>query len=200
MLPAALAVALASLAGCGPDTGSGATSEASGAQSAGTAAASAAMSGAPTPSSKPASLAAAAPEAQACPKLVQPKCPAAPGPAAAPLPHALAAPMSKASDRLWARHRGEHHARLHARRERRDLDQRRESQVDRYADLRDTEMRSGYRMREQSSESDRLVVRREGYGAGRPCPRTCPGAGHRDWDFAGIDARGYLVWPGKVEY
>jgi hypothetical protein len=73
--------------------------------------------------------------------------------------------------------------------------------VEHYAEARGMEMHGGNRTREELSESDRLVVRRrEDSGATRPCPRACPGAGYRGWDFAGIDARGYLVWPGKVEY
>jgi hypothetical protein len=176
-----LAAVLAVLAGCGPDTGPAALAGASGAPGAHSSAASGALPSAlpsapsttaPTGAKPPMSLTAA----PACPAVVQPQCPAAPA----------AAPASKVTRRLWARHRG--HRWTH-RRER--------ASRERFAETGGAESHV-VRTYEESSESDRTIVRRHGdFGS---CPRGCPGGRPRDWDFTGIDARGYLVWPGKVEY
>jgi hypothetical protein len=48
----------------------------------------------------------------------------------------------------------------------------------------------------RASGGERVVVRQ----GDRPCPDRCRPAGYRTFDYAGIDERGYLVWPGKVEY
>jgi len=208
--PLAPLAAAALLAGCGPDHPPGAVSSASGAPAASSAAA--ALSGAEAarastaaPAS-PRSLSAAAPAsaptptlAAACPK--QPACPA-PAPAAA-TPNPLAKPVGEKSRRLWAGHRA------HTRHWGGHRGEVREAMlppppplppVDRYA--------GAYRLHEEtredlraeawrSGERRRVIVRRgEAYGG---CPRACAG-GYRDWDYAGIDARGYLVWRGKVEY
>ncbi len=48
-------------------------------------------------------------------------------------------------------------------------------------------------------QDGRVVIReRQDYAVRPGCPRDCNW--RRDFDMAGIDARGYLVWPGKVEY
>jgi len=71
--------------------------------------------------------------------------------------------------------------------------------------------RGGYRLEEGSRETERMDswrVHRDGVAPGRGgilgCPIRCmpvlgmdPG---RDYRAAGIDASGYLIWPGKVEY
>jgi hypothetical protein len=68
----------------------------------------------------------------------------------------------------------------------------------------------GGREREETRETSRseawrfggehVVVRQEDHRALRPCPDRCRPTGYRTFDYAGIDGRGYLVWPGKVEY
>ena len=50
------------------------------------------------------------------------------------------------------------------------------------------------------SGDERVVVRQGDHGALRLCPDRCRPARYRTFDYAGIDGRGYLVWPGKVEY
>jgi hypothetical protein len=52
----------------------------------------------------------------------------------------------------------------------------------------------------RSAGGEHVVVRQGDHGALRPCPERCRPAGYRTFDYAGIDGRGYLVWPGKVEY
>jgi hypothetical protein len=42
--------------------------------------------------------------------------------------------------------------------------------------------------------------REEGRDAFGPCPLDCRGGAYRRFSYAGVDGRGYLVWPGKVEY
>jgi hypothetical protein len=169
MLPvAALAAALATLAGCGPDIGPGSEGTATSGPVAKSSAASAVISSAQATGSKPASAAAAAAPAiaaaaaNACPQPEQPKCPSAP------------AAQTLAVCCCCTHNHGHHH---HVRRER-------------------VRHEAG-----RSEESVRTIYRRsEDFGPGPPCPGPCPGAGRRDWSFTGIDARGYLVWPGKVEY
>lgn len=208
------AVGLAALASCGPDSGSGAPSASNSAPSASVNAASASVL---------AAAPASAPVAPACPKVVEPKCPAAPSVAPKPLSARTAAIWSGASRRAWRRH-GHRHAYADARRR---WDHGRPWPGDRpdgphYGYLDEgphvgDRLLGGYRSEEdangtersefsQSHDGARFVERyREEAHGGRPCPLDCRGGLPGDWRWdgyraAGVDERGYLVWPGKVEY
>ena len=167
-----------------------------------------------------------APAAPACPKAVTPQCPTAP--AAAPTRLAV----HGARTRVHAVH---HHAyRQHrewatTQRPAEHLDEARGygrglTHGDWIASERDGllggpggELRGGYRVREETRETERSEVSRS-YGGERivetdrelgrhvlrPCPSVCragwTGAGRGgDYRTAGVEG-GYLVWPGKVEY
>ncbi len=196
------AIGLAALASCGPDSGSGAP---------------AASNSAPTAmnaSNASASAAGPAPVAPACPKAVTPACPAAPSVAPKSLSARTAAIWSGASRRGW-RHHGHRFAYAEAARR---WDEGRPWPGDRPDGERyghrdglmggpSVDLRGGYRSEfSQSYGGDRFVERyREEAHGGRPCPLDCRGGLPGDWRgggyrAAGIDERGYLVWPGKVEY
>jgi hypothetical protein len=77
----------------------------------------------------------------------------------------------------------------------------------------DHSVQGGYRILQQESRGfasqsshfdagERMVehYREEGQGAFGPCPRDCRDQAYRRFSYAGVDERGYLVWPGKVEY
>jgi hypothetical protein len=220
LIPASAALAglaLLALASCGPDTGAG--SEASSAPSAGPSAAAASRASlAGTRSSAPPASATAA-MAAACPKVAPIHCPTTPATpntavqgapthlAATTATHAnpLATGWSRASRRIWSRHRTVRHGEAYAARERRERrgesDRMQSERQDRFASAGSYESRQVTRSEstqvygdERFAERGREVFRGEAYA----CPRACPG--HRTFDYAGIDARGYLVWPGKVEY
>jgi len=189
------ALAALTLAGCGPDAG-GANPSASASAASGSSAASAAASTMAVNTPPPA--------APACPKLAAPRCPATAPVALKPAPSHIAAVWSRKASghegRGWGRrhcvHRHAHHG---------------------WADRRvDREQHYGYiggppvdlrvERREQVVRSDSRTVEvyRESRGGVRPCPSDCRGFrrldGYRTFGYAGIDERGYLVWPGKVEY
>ncbi len=227
MIPVLTVAAIAvvfSLAGCGPGAGSGASSDATAAGPSAADAVSATPSAAAAAASTAAQTQAQAGPAAACPKVVAPRCPGAP--AAQPMQAAqsdsssnrLAAAASGAQRRLWSRHR---HGEAFARREHRAWDHRRfarehddhgalmgggasgEQDSERFARLgvrESEETRETSRSEVWRSGDARVVVRQSDRGALRACPDRCRPAGYRTFDYAGIDGRGYLVWPGKVEY
>ena len=209
------AIGLVALASCGPDNGAGGPAASNSAPSAGVNTASAGLQ----PAAPPTSLA-PAPAAPACPKVVEPACPAAP-----PIARHAAAIWSGASRHGWRRH-GRRSAYAEAARR---WDEGRPWPGDRpdgerYGHRDDAlmggpamGMRGGYRTEEESRFSERsdssgfdggerFVERyREETRGGRPCPLDCRGGLPGDWRgggyrAAGVDERGYLVWPGKVEY
>ena len=212
----ALAATMLGLVGCSPETSQNSASDA--AAAAGPNAAASAHFDTPTnaaPAAKPAPI--------VCPKLVAPQCPppAAPGrlaetaPAkAAPASNPNAAALSNRSRALWS-HRHIQRHRAYGWHEHREAYQ---------ASNGHGELAGGPvappplpRMDERFARADgfeareesRVVSRSEGWrisdGAHRefrelrPCPGACGGPRH-GFGYAGIDDRGYLVWPGKVEY
>ena len=74
--------------------------------------------------------------------------------------------------------------------------------------------RGGYRILQEDSrgfassqsshfDSGERVVehyREESRGGFGRCPLDCRGEAYHRFSYAGVDGRGYLVWPGKVEY
>jgi hypothetical protein len=189
ILPGLAALTLIGLTGCGPDSSASGASDASSAPSGSAAAAASASLAASNAATASAAAVAPAPAltpktevavAPVCPKIVQPACPT-PANLSGGAPKVLAAPLSPARRRLWAH---PHRARYARHRALVPANEVHWARVDR-------------------SDTSRLyqdrVIMREDYAAVRPgCPRDC--GGRRDFDMAGIDARGYLVWPGKVEY
>jgi hypothetical protein len=121
--------------------------------------------------------------------------------------------------RAWRHLHGARHG-VHRRRERHDGDREfahrdqgvreREDHAERSGG--GAEVRGGYRIEEGSRQFSRSeysqdygaarVIERDSFRVGPRCLTACPGlnGGPRRFDFTGIDARGYLVWPGKVEY
>jgi len=216
-------VGLLALASCGPNSGAGAPAPSNSAPSAGPSAASTSVLAAGP---------ALAPAAPACPKLVEPKCPvapgAAPGVASKPLSARTAAIWSGAGRRGWRRHGHRYPYAQAARRwdegrpwpgDRPGGDQM-GGERDRRGDLMGGPrlgQSGGYRAEEDTRRTERSEFssayggerfverdREEVHGA-RPCPLDCRGGLPGDWRgggyrAAGIDERGYLVWPGKVEY
>ena len=214
----ALAATTLGLMGCSPEAGqNNAASDASAAAGPNAAASARFDTPAnPAPAAKPAPV--------ACPKQVAPQCPPPPAPsrlaetapaktAAAANPNAAA--LSNRSRALWS-HRHVQHRRAYGWHEHREQYQAANGRgglmggpvappplprVDeRFARA------DGFEAREESrvvsrSEDWRVSggAHREFRGAVRPCPGPCGGPRH-GFGYAGIDDRGYLVWPGKVEY
>lgn len=147
------------------------------------------------------------------------------GHAAAPA-KPIAAPWSSAARRLWSRHHPARHGSAWA--ERRDWDLGRPWPGDHPGDDRFAARPAGHDelmggpgvpparldrfaseaggVREESHETVRTRSWRSDGGesgeireAIRPCLDHCGGP-RRFFGYAGIDDRGYLVWPGKVEY
>ena len=197
------ALACVALAACGPDASPSSASDTASANPAASSAAAAARAGlepvAPSPSTSavsapPANLAAA----PACPKAVEPQCPAAP---------ARSTAASGAVRETWRhvhhKHRHWSNPSVH--------DEQIAQERDEGAGLTERSA-GGYRMEEGSREisrsiyssghGDERLVERGDVPSGPRCLTLCPGphAGPRRFDAAGIDARGYLVWPGKTEY
>jgi hypothetical protein len=224
-LALATLAAAVTLSGCTPDTGPASASDAA---AAGPNAAAAARTEMTASNAAPAAPG-AAPKAVApvCPKLVAPQCPPpAPASPAAQPRKPLAAAWSGAARRLWSRHRFAHGA-AYAGRARHDWEHGRPWPGDRpdgdrlaaqqgghgelmggpnppppgaYADrfARAGGFESHETVRAESWRSD-SGEHREFREALRPCPDHCGGP-RRFFGYAGIDDRGYLVWPGKVEY
>jgi hypothetical protein len=207
LLAASLGAAML-LTGCGPDHPPGAAASSAPSASAALAGADASRASKATPSILAESAASAGAALAAAPTAACPKQPACPVPApSAAAPNPLAKAMGEKSRRLWAHHRGRAYAGLGrgAHHHRHFRGETQEAMLPPPPPLPPVErFAGGYRMREEtrdelrtrawrSDDGGRVIVRRGG------CPGACPG-GRRDWDYAGIDARGYLVWPGKVEY
>jgi len=225
-LGAALVLAAAALAGCGPDSGAGNASASASAPSGASALASSNLAPSPAPIA-PACPKAPAPQ---CPAPVPAQHAALSDAARrtwsrAPADHHRAA-YAELNRRDWSTHRrwtGDHE-----RMEQRDHRGEGLTRGDRIASERDGLIggpavvdghdrfarsdiytaHGGYRAEEESRafSGERLIEHAgQDVRGGLPgCPLDCRtgwrGQGHRTFNYAGIDARGYLVWPGKVEY
>lgn len=193
-------LAIAALAGCGPDTGASGP-----AASASIPSASASL---PSASASAASAAVAAPPA--CPPAPTLTCPA---PSEAPATSKLASAQA-ASAHHWSARAHVHHRRVvFSERDRRGGDELMggpsfEPRVERHELVARSDsygLREGYRMEQEERETSRSESSRFGGAIVRSqgCPDNCGDwrdEGHRFYRTAGVDERGFLVWPGKVEY